>query len=350
MDVIAGLTGDMNEIAAQATALEQQGADIVSSVELVHDPLLQLTLAATGTRHARLMTGITVAFARSPMTLALQAHDVNTLSQGRLLLGIGSQIRPHIEKRYSMPWSRPAARMREYVLALKAIWACWYEGAALDFRGEFYHHSLMTPMFTPADKRYGAPPVYVAAVGPLMTENAAEVADGILLHAFTTEEYIRTVTLPAIEQGLAKSGRNRECFTIVGAPFFVTGDTEEEFNAVKQAARHQIAFYGSTPAYKGVLDSIGYGDLQGELNRLSKAGEWLKMGERIDDTLLDKIAIVGEPGEIGAQLTSRYGDIFDISSASVFTGVGYSEGRFHQGIGAAIKAAGQTSASLDARQ
>lgn len=340
MKVIAGLTDGLNEIAAQAAAFERQGADIVSSAELCHDPLLQLALAATGTRSVQLMTGITVAFARSPMTLALQAHDVNSLSKGRLILGIGSQIKPHIEKRYSMPWSRPAARMREYVMALKSIWACWYEGEPLDFRGEFYNHTLMTPMFTPTDNSHGAPPVYVAAVGPLMTENAAEVADGILLHAFTTEEYVRTVTLPAIEQGLAKSGRIRESLKIVGAPFFVTGDTEEEFNAVKLAACQQIAFYASTPAYKGVLDSIGYGDLQGELNRLSKAGEWVEMGRRIDDTLLEKIAIVGEPQVIGEQLNKRYGDVFDISSASVFTGEGYSEGRYHQGIGDSIKAAG----------
>lgn len=340
MQIIAGLMGEMNEISAEAAALEQQGADILSSVELGHDPLIQLAMAATGTETAQLMTGITVAFARSPMTLALQAHDVNSLSGGRLILGIGSQIKPHIEKRYSMPWSSPAARMREYVMALKAIWACWYDDQPLDFRGEFYTHTLMTPMFTPRDRSAGAPPVYVAAVGPLMTENAAEVADGVLLHAFTTDEYIRTVTLPAIEQGLAKAGRSRESFRIVGAPFFVTGDTEEEFNAVKRAACNQIAFYASTPAYKGVLDSIGYGDLQSELTRLSKAGKWVEMGQRIDDDLLQKIAIVGEPQQIGEKLRQRHGDVFDITSASVFSGEGYSEGRYHQGIARAIKATG----------
>ena len=340
MKTTGALMGKLADVAEEARALEAQGADIGATVEIGHDPLMQLAIAATATSKMQLMTAITVAFARSPMTLALAAHDVNAISQGRLLLGIGSQIKPHIEKRYSMTWSKPAARMREYVMALKAIWACWYEGAPLDFRGEFYNHTLMTPMFTPSDKSCGAPPVYVAAVGPLMTENAAEVADGILLHAFTTDEYIRTVTLPAVEQGLAKSGRSRDSLKIVGAPFFVTGDTEEEFNAVKAAACHQIAFYGSTPAYKGVLDSIGYGELQGELNRLSKAGEWVQMGQRIDDTLLEKIAIVGEPKEIGEKLAQRYGDIFDISSASLFSGEGYSEGRYHEGIAQAIKAAG----------
>jgi probable F420-dependent oxidoreductase len=337
MKTTGALMGHLGDIAEEARALEAQGADIGATVELGHDPLMQLAIAATGTSTMQLMTGITVAFARSPMTLALAAHDVNALSKGRLLLGIGSQIKPHIEKRYSMTWSRPAARMREYVMALKAIWACWYEGAPLDFQGEFYRHTLMTPMFTPTDNDYGAPPVFVAAVGPLMTENAAEVADGILLHSFTTEEYIRTVTLPAVEAGLAKSGRTRDALQIVAAPFFVTGDTEEEFEQVKLAAQNQIAFYGSTPAYRGVLESIGYGELQGELNRLSKEGKWLEMGQCIDDTLLDKIALVGEPAAIADKMSKRYGDIFDICGASVFTGDAYSGGEFNTAIAGAVK-------------
>jgi probable F420-dependent oxidoreductase len=340
MKSAAAITGELSDAATEAAKLEQQGADIASTLEIGHDPMMQLAIAATGTSNIGLMTSIVVAFARSPMTLALQAHDINALSGGRLMLGIGSQIKPHIEKRYSMPWSRPAARMREYVLAMKAIWACWYEGVPLDFRGEFYTHTLMTPMFTPSDKTHGAPPVFVACVGPLMTENAAEVADGILLHSFTTEEYIRTVTLPTMAAGLEKSGRSRSDLQVVGAPFFVTGETEEEFETVKLAACNQIAFYGSTPAYRGVLESIGYGDLQPELNRLSKAGEWVEMGRRIDDELLEKIALVGEPQQIAEKLSARYGDIFDICSASVFTGDAYSAGGYHRAIGEAIKAAG----------
>ena len=337
MKTTGALTGNLADIPEEARALEAKGADIGATIELGHDPLMQLALAATSTSTMQLMTGITVAFARSPMTLALAAHDVNAISKGRLMLGIGSQIKPHIEKRYSMPWSKPAARMREYVLALKAIWACWYEGAPLDFRGEFYNHSLMTPMFTPTDRDYGAPPVYVAAVGPLMTENAAEVADGILLHAFTTEGYIRTVTLPAIEAGLAKSGRSRDQLQVVAAPFFVTGETEEQFQQVKLAALNQIAFYGSTPAYRHVLESVGYGELQGELNRLSKEGKWQEMGQCIDDTLLDKIALVGEPKEIAQKMHQRYGDVFDITGASVFSGDAYSGGEFSTAIASAVK-------------
>ena len=339
MQTAGAMTGSLADMATEARELEQQGADIGTTIELGHDPLMQLAIAATATSRMTLMTGITVAFARSPMTLALAAHDVNALSKGRLMLGIGSQIKPHIEKRYSMTWSKPAARMREYVQALKAIWACWYEGAPLDFHGEFYQHTLMTPMFTPTDGEYGAPPVFVAAVGPLMTENAAEVADGILLHSFTTEEYIRTVTLPAMEAGLVKSGRNRSDLKIMAGPFFVTGRTEEEFQQVKLAAQNQIAFYGSTPAYRPVLESVGYGELQGELNRLSKAGKWVEMGKCIDDTLLDKIALVGEPTEIVDKLAARYGDVFDICSASVFTGDAYSAGEFYPDVAAAIRQA-----------
>ncbi len=339
MEIIAGITAPLNGIAEEAAELESMGADVLGAAELGHDPITQLLLASTGTERVKLMTGIAVAFARSPMTLALAAHDVNSVSGGRLMLGIGSQIKPHIEKRYSMPWSKPAARMREYVLALKAIWAAWYEGAPLDFRGEFYNHTLMTPMFTPPDGEHGAPPVLVAAVGPLMTENAAEVADGILLHAFTTEEYVRTVTLPAMEAGLDKSGRGRSDLKIVGAPFLVTGSTEEEFAQVKLAAVNQIAFYGSTPAYRGVLESVGYGELQGELNAISKQGKWVEMGQCIDDALLEKIAVVGEPQEIGTKLVQRYGDIFDLCQATVFSGDAYSAGQFNKSSADAVKQA-----------
>jgi len=337
MKTAGAIMGNLNEIAQQASELEQLGADVAFTAELGHDPMMQLAIAATGTQSIKLMTGITVAFARSPMTLALAAHDVNALSGGRLIHGIVSQIKPHIEKRYSMPWSKPASRMREYVLAMKAIWASWYEGAALDFRGEFYRHTLMTPMFTPTDGAYGAPPVVVAAVGPLMTEKAAEVADGIMLHAFTTEEYIRKVSLPAMETGLARSGRSRADLQLVGAPFFISGETEEEFIRVKNSACNQIAFYASTPAYRGVLESVGYGDLQPELTAMSKAGKWAEMGQRIDDKLLDKLAIVGEPAEISEKLASRFGDVFDICSASVFTGEGYSSGGFSTSVARSIR-------------
>lgn len=337
MKSTAAINHELKDIASVAKHLESQGADVIAGGELTHDPMLQLAMAATGTSKAQLMSSIVVAFARSPMTLACQAHDVHCLSEGRLILGIGSQIKPHIEKRYSMPWSKPAARMREYVCALKAIWNCWYDDKPLDFHGEFYTHSLMTPMFTPADKRFGAPPVYVAAVGPLMTENAAEVADGILMHSFVTEEYIRETMLPSVEAGLAKSGRTRDDLKLVGGPFIVTGESQEEFDQVKRAVCDQIAFYASTPAYKAVLESVGYGDLQAELGALSKEGKWAEMGRRIDDTLLDKIALVGEPEQVSEKLSKRFGDIYDYCGASVMGGKAYSEMSYNKTIGDVIK-------------
>lgn len=337
MKSVASINVELRDIASETAMLESQGADIIAAGELNHDPLMSLTVAAGSTKTAQLMSNIVVAFARSPMTLALQAHDLNCLSQGRFALGMGSQIKPHIEKRYSMPWSKPAARMREYVRALKAIWACWYDGAALDFQGEFYTHKLMTPMFMPADTQFGAPPVHVAAVGPLMTKYAAEVADGILLHSFITEEYVRNVMLPAVEEGLGKAGRTRRDIQITASPFIVTADTEEEFERVKQATCAQIAFYASTPAYKGILDSIDYGDLQPELLALSKAGEWAEMGRRIDDTLLDSIALVGEPDEVAAKLKRRFGDLFDCSGAGVMGGKAYRTLEYNQAIGDLVK-------------
>ena len=182
-----------------------------------------------------------------------------------------------------MPWSHPAPRMRELILAMRAIWDCWYKGEKLQFRGEFYTHTLMTPMFTPTNNPHGAPPVILAAVGPKMTEVAAEVADGMLVHAFSTPRYLREVTVPAIERGLAKSGRSREGFQVCYPPFVVTGNDEKEWEAARTGVSRQIAFYGSTPAYRPVLECHGLGDLQDELNRLSQQGKWLEMAGLIDD-------------------------------------------------------------------
>ena len=327
----------IGEAAENAAVFEAAGADIVGVQELGTDPLMYLAMAATSTEKAKLLSNIVVAFGRSPMALAQQAHDLQELSGGRLILGVGSQVKSHIERRYSMPWSKPAARMREYVLALKAIWACWYEDLPLDFQGEFYRHTLMPPMFKPNNCDISAPPVYVAALGPMMTEVVAEVADGILLHPFSTPEYLATVTMPAIERGLAKSGRQRKDFNIVGIPFLVTGEKEEDFNTAKQAARSQLAFYGSTPPYKPVLDSVGYGELQAELLRMSQTNRWSEMAGLIDDGLLEKLALVGEPAEIQKKLSERFGGILDVCAAMVFMDEGYEEGFFDRELADLIK-------------
>ncbi|MEM6703954.1 MAG: TIGR03617 family F420-dependent LLM class oxidoreductase [Acidobacteriota bacterium] len=312
MKVDSGLTAlDLHAIPAAAKEIEELGFDAMITAETSHDPLFPLLLAAEHTERVQLMTSIVVAFARSPMTLAAQAHDLNSYSKGRLVLGLGSQIKPHITKRFSMPWSKPAARMREFILAMRAVWDCWYQGKPLDFRGEFYTHTLMTPMFTPQDTQYGAPKVVLAAVGPLMSRVAGEVADGLIAHAFTTKAYMEKVTLPAIAEGLERSGRSRDDFELIYPGFVVTGPDDETFEATRTAVCKQIAFYGSTPAYRPVLETHGWGELQDELNFMSKRGEWDEMGTRITDEILNEFAVVGQPNEIVPAFKERFGGVVD---------------------------------------
>ena len=316
MKVDGGVGWDLAKVGAQARELEEMGYSGIQSAETSHDPFLPLAFAAQHTSKVDLITGIAVAFARTPMVLAQIGHDLNATSEGRFVLGLGSQIRPHITKRFSMPWSHPAARMREFILALRAIWANWYDDEPLAFTGKFYTHTLMTPFFTPTNTEHGAPRVFLAAVGPRMTEVAGEVADGIIVHAFTTEKYLRETTIPAIERGLAKSGRTRDDFEISYPCFVVTGRDEKEQAGAAQATRQQIAFYGSTPAYKPVLDSVGAGELQPQLNAMSKQGRWVEMAELIDEDLMRNFAVVAEPDEIATGIKDRYGDIVDRTSAA----------------------------------
>ena len=310
-------TDNLAGVPAKAKRLEALGYHGAVTAETSHDPFFPLLLAAEHTEKIQLVTSIAVAFARTPMNLANIGHDLNSFSKGRFVLGLGSQIRPHVTKRFSMPWSKPAARMREFISAMRAIWDCWHNGSQLSFKGDFYDHSLMTPMFTPLDSEYGAPRVMLAAVGPLMTEVAGEVADGVIIHSFTTKKYLEEVTLPAVEKGLAKAGRSRSDFQISYPGFIVTGKNEEEFNATKKAVCKQIAFYGSTPAYAPVLGSHGWGDLQPELNKLSKMGNWDEMGTLITDEILDEFAIVGELDQVVGKFKSRYSGLVDRTMGSL---------------------------------
>jgi probable F420-dependent oxidoreductase len=298
--------GALAGVADAARSVEDAGLDGVTSAELTSDPMLQLTVAAGATSRIGLGTNILVAFARSPMTLAVQARALQDYSQGRLVLGLGSQIRPHIERRFSMPWSSPAARMAEFVTALRTIWASWATGEQLDFRGEFYRHTLMTPMFTPPTL-FPDPEVLLAGVGPRMTETAGAVADGLLVHPFTTERYLREVSLPALARGAA-ARTGSPAPQVVDSTFLVTGRTEEELAASTRGVRQQLAFYGSTPAYRPVLDLHGWGDLGDELNRLSRTradDRWTTMGELVDDEVLQTFAVVGEPQTVAARLAER---------------------------------------------
>lgn len=316
MKVDSGIGGDLARVPEQAAALEKAGMNGLMTAETAHDPFFPLLMAAQSTEKIDLMTSIAVAFARTPMVLANVGHDLNQFSKGRFVLGLGSQIKPHITKRFSMPWSSPAARMREFIMAMRAIWANWHDQQPLEFTGKYYTHTLMTPFFTPTDVEYGAPRVFLAAVGPKMTEVAGEVADGMIVHAFTTETYLRETTLPALTKGWEKAGKRREDFEIMYPLFVVTGGTEEAMAASAVAAKRQIAFYGSTPAYKPVLESIGVGDMQGELNTMSKQGRWQEMGELITDDILASFAVVAEPNQVADQIISRYGDIVDRTSAA----------------------------------
>lgn len=302
---------DLAGLTAQIAAAERIGHDGVWTTEVSRDPFLPLILAADKSSTLQLGTAVAVAFARNPMSMAVVANDLNTFSGGRFALGLGSQIEAHITRRFSMPWSAPAERMREYVAALQAIWRSWQTGERLDFRGDHYQHTLMTPMFSPGPSPYGPPPVLIAAVGPKMTKVTAEVADGLLVHGFTTARYLREVTMPAVEEGLAGSGRARDQFTTVYPGLVVTGGDEHEFEEAVTQVRRQIAFYGATPAYRGVLDLHGWGDLHSELHQLSKTGDWATMAGLVDDEMLNTFAVVGEPKEVGVQIVRRFGDLVD---------------------------------------
>jgi probable F420-dependent oxidoreductase len=307
-------SGLSSAVIDEARRQEKAGYDGLWSSEAAHDPFLPLVLAAEHTERTELGTAIAVAFARSPMQLAYSAHDLQAYCGGRFILGLGSQVKPHIERRFSMPWSHPAPRMREFILALRAIWSAWDDGVPLSFRGDFYQHTLMTPFFSPPPAAGGPPRVFLAAVGEAMTAVAGEVADGLLVHAFTTERYLREVTLPALDRGLAASGRSRAEVAVSLLAMIATGRSEQEMARAVAGTRRQIAFYGSTPAYRGVLDRHGWAGLGDELNALSRsdrADKWEAMGGLVDDDVLGAFAIVAEPAGVAPEIQRRFGGLID---------------------------------------
>ncbi|WP_299565110.1 TIGR03617 family F420-dependent LLM class oxidoreductase [uncultured Mycolicibacterium sp.] len=293
------LTALLNPVSAadDARLLKEAGAAGVFTFEGPHDVFTPL-VAAAPVPGLELMTNVAIAFPRNPIHLAHQANDLQLLSRGRFVLGLGTQIRTQIEKRFGVPFDRPAARIRELVEALRAIFRTWATGERLDFRGEFYRHTLMTPTFNPGPNPYGPPPIYLGALGPLMTRTAAEVADGLLVMPFSSTRFLREHTLPAVAEGLAAAGRTRADLEVV--PEIIVSPGEDH-----TAARRLLAFYGSTPAYRPVLDLHGWGDLQPELNALSKQGRWQEMGTLIDDEVLHTIAACGTPAEIAEHIRAR---------------------------------------------
>jgi probable F420-dependent oxidoreductase len=304
-------TDDLATVRAIYPELERLGYDRAFSFEAKHDPFVPLAVAAEHTSTIGLGTAVAIAFARTPMTLANVGWDLQALTAGRFTLGLGSQIEQHVTQRFSMPWSRPAERMRELVLGIRAIWSAWETGEALDFAGDFYTHTRMVPAFDPGPAPHGLPPIFTAGVGPKMTAVAGEVADGFLVHPVNTRRSLEEVTLPALAEGAARAGRSVDDLELVCVTIVVTGRTEEELTRSREAVRQQLAFYGTTPAYQPVFALHGYGDLRPELARLAREGRWDEGAALIDDDLLETIAVCGEPHEIAPQLRARLAGISD---------------------------------------
>lgn len=305
---------DLHTAGDSFSAHEAAGYDGAFSYETSHDPFLPLALAAERTSTLRLGTSVAIAFARTPMLLANVAWDLQDLSCGRFTLGLGSQIRPHVTRRFSMPWSRPAARMRELVRAIHAIWDHWDGVADLDFRGEFYTHTLMTPVFVPGPHQFGRAPIHVAGVGPAMTRVAGEVGDGFLAHPFNTRASLEELSWPALDAGLAAAGRSPDEVERVVVCLAATGETGEELDRAVATVRHQLAFYASTPAYARVLELHGWEGLQPQLNAMSKQGRWADMAALVPDEMLETIVAVGRRDEIAGLVRDKVGDRADVVS------------------------------------
>jgi probable F420-dependent oxidoreductase len=295
-------------LAQEAEAL---GYAALLAAETGHDPFMPLALAAEHTEQMQLGTCVAVALSRSPVHLAHAGHDLQRFSEGRFILGVGSQVRGHIEKRFSATFSQPTERMKDLIGAIRAIWRSWNEGEPLHYEGPFYRHTLMTPFFSPEPNPYGPPPIYLAASGAEMTAVGGEVADGLMLHALTSTASMAEITLPALERGLEASGRTRADIELYAPVFVITGDTDEELEKADRAVRLQMAFYASTPAYRKVLAFHGRPGLPAALNELSKQGRWRDMGALIDDEVLDLFSVTGKPEEVGPAVLARFGGVLD---------------------------------------
>lgn len=309
------------DVAALARRLEEAGYERAWTAETNHDPFLALGLAAAGTERLGLGTCIAVAFARNPLTTAHLGWDLQAVSGGRFVLGLGTQVRPHIVGRFSMPWSRPVARMEEYVAALHAIWDSWEGGGELDFRGDFYRHSIRHPMFVPPPQPHGRPKVHLGAVGPRMARMVGRVADGLLCNAVGTADYLRDVALPALREGLEQAGRPVGAVEVSQLAMVVVADTAESFEHQSRLTRWRIGNACSTPAYRRILEHHGWGDLQTELHALFEQGRHEEMADAIDDEVLRTFAAVGTPAEVADILLRRFGDLADRITLTTAPGI-----------------------------
>lgn len=310
MQIDTVLLADPANAAEQARHLAELGFDGIFSFEGVGDVFLPLALAAAAT-DLTIYSNVAIAFPRSPMHVAYTAWDLQKLSGGRFMLGLGTQVKANIERRFSAQWEHPVERMSEFVAATKAIFRAWQDGERLDFRGDFYTFTLMQPTFNPGPNPFGPPPILVGALGPRLTRAVAASADGLLLHPFMSERFMRDQTLTNVARGLASADRSRDDFSIVATTIVCTGRDEAEMATARAGTRAMLAFYGSTPAYRPVLDAHGWGDLQPELNTLSKQGRWDEMSALVDDEILTTLAVCGETSAIGPEILRRFGDVAD---------------------------------------
>lgn len=303
------LRAPLGEVADEARALADAGFAGAFTFEGPHDVFFPLLEAADA--GLDLYTNLAIAFPRSPTHLAHAAWDLQARTGGRFALGLGTQVRAHVQRRYSAPWDKPVSRMREAIEATRAIWACWQDGVDVAYEGAFYAITLMPPTFRPPALEAGPPPIWVGAVGPDMTRMVARVADGLLVHPFQTPTFLGDVLLPRVEEGLASADRAPEDFTVVCESIVAVWTSDEEREQALTAARGLVAFYGSTPAYRVVLDAEGMGDLQPRLQALTREGRWNELATLVPDDLLEKVVVCGEPDEVGEGLATRYGAVAD---------------------------------------
>jgi probable F420-dependent oxidoreductase len=309
---------NLKDIASSVKQIEENGYDGVVTLENRHDPFLPLGIAAVNTSRLHLATGVAIAFPRSPMVMANTAWDLQHASNGRFELGIGTQVKGHNERRFSVPWTAPVPRLREYILSLQAIWESWMNGTKLHFQGDHYSFTLMTPNFTPEVNENILPPkISIAAVGPAMLRLAGATCAGVRLHPFCTPKYLQSAVMPEITVGLDKSQRQRSDFEITGGGFICTGKTDEDVEKMFEWVRYRIGFYGSTRAYWPVLEAHDLVDLGIELNRLSKTGAWGSMADCISDEVVNLFSAVGRHDQIADSIAEKFGGVSDALNASV---------------------------------
>lgn len=307
---------DLRQVPTDIQRIEAAGYDGITTQESRHDPFLPLGVAAVHSERVQLGTGVAIAFPRSPMVMANLCWDLQVASRGRFILGIGPQVKGHNERRFSVPWTAPAPRMREYIQSLRAIWRSWKTGEPLAFDGEHYQFSLMTPNFTPEPMPYAPPPITMAAVGPGMLRTAGHVADGVRLHGFCTPRYLQNVIMPELEAGMTRSGRQRENLQISGGGFVITGATDEDVAGMTEFYRSRIAFYGSTRAYWPVFEQHDLLDLGEQLNHMSKTNQWQAMPALITDDVIQLFAAIGRHDQIVAEIEGHFGGLVDVVADS----------------------------------